>query len=56
MVSAAENPFKENLTSLPKPGGGEFGKYYSLPSLNDPRIGNYFELTTAEGNLFILFA
>ncbi|XP_022988674.1 aconitate hydratase, cytoplasmic [Cucurbita maxima] len=35
---AAENPFKENLTSLPKPGGGEFGKYYSLPSLNDPRI------------------
>ncbi|XP_022968942.1 aconitate hydratase, cytoplasmic-like [Cucurbita maxima] len=35
---AAQNPFKENLTSLPKPGGGEFGKYYSLPSLNDPRI------------------
>ncbi|KAJ7981297.1 Aconitate hydratase [Quillaja saponaria] len=35
---AAENPFKGNLTSLPKPGGGEFGKFYSLPSLNDPRI------------------
>ncbi|RDY07206.1 hypothetical protein CR513_08717, partial [Mucuna pruriens] len=35
---ANENPFKENLTSLPKPGGGEFGKFYSLPSLNDPRI------------------
>ncbi|KAL5573327.1 hypothetical protein UlMin_022924 [Ulmus minor] len=35
---ASENPFKENLTSLPKPGGGEFGKFYSLPSLNDPRI------------------
>ncbi|XP_004517086.1 aconitate hydratase, cytoplasmic isoform X1 [Cicer arietinum] len=33
-----ENPFKGNLTSLPKPGGGEFGKFYSLPSLNDPRI------------------
>ncbi|KAG9159735.1 hypothetical protein Leryth_007755 [Lithospermum erythrorhizon] len=26
------------LTSLPKPGGGEFGKFYSLPALNDPRI------------------
>ena len=49
MVSAAQNPFKQNLTSLPKPGGGEFGKYYSLPSLNDPRIGNFFKLTTAEG-------
>ncbi|RXH68035.1 hypothetical protein DVH24_028182 [Malus domestica] len=35
---ASENPFKPNLTSLPKPGGGEFGKFYSLPSLNDPRI------------------
>nr|WMP39834.1 aconitate hydratase [Solanum melongena] len=35
---ASENPFKGILTSLPKPGGGEFGKYYSLPALNDPRI------------------
>ncbi|XP_054815081.1 aconitate hydratase, cytoplasmic-like [Prosopis cineraria] len=35
---AGENPFKANLASLPKPGGGEFGKFYSLPSLNDPRI------------------
>ncbi|KAL2328350.1 hypothetical protein Fmac_021777 [Flemingia macrophylla] len=35
---ADENPFNGNLTSLPKPGGGEFGKFYSLPSLNDPRI------------------
>ncbi|KAL8172497.1 hypothetical protein V2J09_024301 [Rumex salicifolius] len=35
---AAEHPFKEILTSLPKPGGGEFGKFYSLPALNDPRI------------------
>ncbi|KAB2090379.1 hypothetical protein ES319_A03G119900v1 [Gossypium barbadense] len=35
---AAEHPFKEVLTSLPKPGGGEFGKFYSLPALNDPRI------------------
>ncbi|XP_042520734.1 aconitate hydratase, cytoplasmic-like isoform X2 [Macadamia integrifolia] len=35
---ASENVFKGILTSLPKPGGGEFGKYYSLPALNDPRI------------------
>lgn len=44
MLSASENPFKENLTSLPKPGGGEFGKFYSLPSLNDPRIGKLVSL------------
>ncbi|RLM84435.1 hypothetical protein C2845_PM04G25960 [Panicum miliaceum] len=30
--------FGHVLTSLPKPGGGEYGKYYSLPTLNDPRI------------------
>ncbi|CAL5072488.1 unnamed protein product [Urochloa decumbens] len=30
--------FGHVLTSLPKPGGGEYGKYYSLPALNDPRI------------------
>ncbi|KAK4743633.1 hypothetical protein SAY87_009945 [Trapa incisa] len=35
---ASENPFKGILTALPKPGGGEFGKFYSLPALNDPRI------------------
>ncbi|KAK1304755.1 hypothetical protein QJS10_CPB11g01344 [Acorus calamus] len=35
---ASENAFKSILTGLPKPGGGEFGKYYSLPALNDPRI------------------
>jgi len=35
---AAENPFKGILTSLPKPGGGEFGKYFSFSALNDPRI------------------
>ena len=38
-AAATGNPFKEILTSLPKPGGGEFGKFYSLPALNDPRIG-----------------
>lgn len=37
---AADHPYKDILTSLPKPGGGEFGKYYNLPALNDPRIGN----------------
>lgn len=51
-VSASENPFKANLTSLPKPGGGEFGKFYSLPSLNDPRIGNLLYLT---GNVYMVF-
>ncbi|XP_042514227.1 aconitate hydratase, cytoplasmic [Macadamia integrifolia] len=35
---ASENAFKGILTSLPKPGGGEFGKYYSLTALNDPRV------------------
>ncbi|CAA3010903.1 aconitate hydratase, cytoplasmic [Olea europaea subsp. europaea] len=35
---ASENAFKRILTSLPKPSGGEFGKFYSLPALNDPRI------------------
>lgn len=40
-ISASENPFKHIFTSLPKPGGGEFGKFYSLPALNDPRIGNF---------------
>ncbi|XP_073008649.1 putative aconitate hydratase, cytoplasmic [Typha latifolia] len=37
-TAANENAFKDILTSLPKHGGGEFGKYYSLPALNDPRI------------------
>ncbi|GFP98143.1 aconitate hydratase 2 mitochondrial [Phtheirospermum japonicum] len=35
---ASEHPFKGILSGLPKPGGGEFGKFYSLPALNDPRI------------------
>ncbi|KAK1413043.1 hypothetical protein QVD17_34756 [Tagetes erecta] len=34
------NAFSGILTGLPKPGGGEFGKFYSLPTLNDPSIGN----------------
>eukprot|EP00252_Welwitschia_mirabilis_P019633 TRINITY_DN45_c0_g1_i2.p1 TRINITY_DN45_c0_g1~~TRINITY_DN45_c0_g1_i2.p1 ORF type:complete len:995 (+),score=199.41 TRINITY_DN45_c0_g1_i2:354-3338(+) len=34
---ATENPFSNILTSLPKPGGGDFGKFYSLAALNDPR-------------------
>ncbi len=53
MISASENPFKANLTSLPKPGGGEFGKFYSLPSLNDPRIGNFFFLLLLTGTFFV---
>ncbi|ESQ54574.1 hypothetical protein EUTSA_v10024309mg [Eutrema salsugineum] len=35
---ASEHAYKDILTSLPKPDGGEYGKYYSLPALNDPRI------------------
>ncbi|CAL5405572.1 unnamed protein product [Camellia sinensis] len=35
---ASGNPFKGIFTNLPKPGGGEFGKFYSLPALNDARI------------------
>ncbi|XP_027061584.1 putative aconitate hydratase, cytoplasmic isoform X2 [Coffea arabica] len=35
---APEHPYKGILTRLPKPGGGDFGKFYSLPALNDPRI------------------
>ncbi|CAM6091529.1 unnamed protein product [Calypogeia fissa] len=35
---AEANPFKKVLTDLPKPGGGSYGKYYSLPKLNDKRI------------------
>ncbi|KNA06863.1 hypothetical protein SOVF_177160 [Spinacia oleracea] len=35
---ASEHPYKGIFTSLPKPGGGEFGKFYSLPALNDPRV------------------
>ncbi|TVU38908.1 hypothetical protein EJB05_12304, partial [Eragrostis curvula] len=37
-VGANSNCFEHVLPSLPKPGGGEYGKYYSLPALNDPRI------------------
>ncbi|KAJ9703821.1 hypothetical protein PVL29_005196 [Vitis rotundifolia] len=35
---ASSNPFASILKTLEKPGGGEFGKYYSLPALGDPRI------------------
>lgn len=53
LVSAAENPFKENLTSLPKPGGGEYGKFYSLPSLKDPRIGKFLALSDPKSNFIV---
>lgn len=39
LYPASEHPFRGIFTSLPKPGGGEFGKFYSLTALNDPRIG-----------------
>ncbi|TVU48452.1 hypothetical protein EJB05_08090 [Eragrostis curvula] len=37
--AATKNSYNEILTGLGNPGGGaEFGKYYSLPALSDPRI------------------
>ncbi|KAI6671545.1 hypothetical protein NL676_006430 [Syzygium grande] len=37
--SRSENPFKKSiLRTLEKPDGGEFGKYYALLALDDPRI------------------
>ncbi|CAH1425510.1 unnamed protein product [Lactuca virosa] len=38
LVSASDHALSGILTGLPKPGGGEFGKFYSLPALNDPRV------------------
>lgn len=35
---ASSNPFASILKTLEKPEGGEFGKYYSLPALGDPRV------------------
>jgi len=38
--AATRNSYDEILTGLKRPGGGdELGKYYSLPALSDPRIG-----------------
>ncbi|PAN51695.1 hypothetical protein PAHAL_9G613200 [Panicum hallii] len=37
--AATRNTYDEILTGLGRPGGGEeFGKFYSLPALSDPRI------------------
>ncbi|KAF7036287.1 hypothetical protein CFC21_046998 [Triticum aestivum] len=38
MADAATDRFAKTLTILPKPGGGEYGKFYSIPALNDPKI------------------
>ncbi|XP_042470514.1 aconitate hydratase, cytoplasmic-like [Zingiber officinale] len=35
---AMRNSYDSILATLPNPGGGEFGKYYSLPALSDARI------------------
>ncbi|KAG6546247.1 hypothetical protein Mapa_012286 [Marchantia paleacea] len=37
-MGSSNNPFNEVLTDLPKPGGGSYGKFYSLPKLGDKRI------------------
>uniref|UniRef100_A0A453Q3S6 Aconitate hydratase n=1 Tax=Aegilops tauschii subsp. strangulata TaxID=200361 RepID=A0A453Q3S6_AEGTS len=38
LCACTEHAYSNILTSLPKPEGGEYGKFYSLPALNDPRI------------------
>uniref|UniRef100_A0A453Q3U6 Aconitate hydratase n=1 Tax=Aegilops tauschii subsp. strangulata TaxID=200361 RepID=A0A453Q3U6_AEGTS len=38
LKNSTEHAYSNILTSLPKPEGGEYGKFYSLPALNDPRI------------------
>ncbi|KAG7537973.1 Aconitase iron-sulfur domain [Arabidopsis suecica] len=35
---ASEHAYKDSLTTLHNPDGGEYGNFYSLPALNDPRI------------------
>ncbi|VAH75983.1 unnamed protein product [Triticum turgidum subsp. durum] len=37
-AAPATDRFAKTLTNLPKPGGGEYGKFYSIPALNDPKI------------------
>ncbi|XP_037405304.1 putative aconitate hydratase, cytoplasmic isoform X2 [Triticum dicoccoides] len=37
-AAPATDRFANTLTSLPKPGGGEYGKFYSIPALNDPKV------------------
>lgn len=39
LCAATENAFNSILTGLPKLNGGEYGKYFSLPALDDSRIG-----------------
>ncbi|KAG7534275.1 Aconitase A/isopropylmalate dehydratase small subunit swivel domain [Arabidopsis thaliana x Arabidopsis arenosa] len=37
-ILASEHAYKDSLTTLHNPDGGEYGNFYSLPALNDPRI------------------
>jgi len=50
VLIATKNSYESILTTLSKPGGGEFGKYFSLPALDDPRIGKFCDLS------FVLFS
>lgn len=55
--AATENPFGSLVTDLPKPGGGTYGKYYSLPKLNDPRVGKfscYILMVAKQSNLLLV--
>ncbi|KAK9090587.1 hypothetical protein Sjap_023764 [Stephania japonica] len=46
-LSASENTFKGIVTSFLEPSGGEYGKYFSLPALNDSRISVRADLLSA---------
>ncbi|THU45145.1 hypothetical protein C4D60_Mb02t14780 [Musa balbisiana] len=43
--AAAADVHEYILTSPPKPGGGEFGSFYSSSALRDQRIGNLILVT-----------
>lgn len=52
---ASEHAYKVILTTLHKPDGGEYGKFYSLPALNDPRIGRLTqEAFVVTSTLFVM--
>ncbi|RZR83470.1 hypothetical protein BHM03_00010072 [Ensete ventricosum] len=40
--AAVADRFERRFATMGIPGGGDFGKYYCLPALTDPRIGKDF--------------
>ncbi|KAK9090950.1 hypothetical protein Sjap_024127 [Stephania japonica] len=51
--SASENAFKGIVTSLVKPSDGKYGKYFSLPAVNDSRIGLFWETIASAPDAWI---